>query len=251
MSNIAVKLENIGKCYRIHSIHKSLLYKIMGREEKNFWALKNVNIEIYKGEKIGIVGVNGAGKTTLLRVIAGITKSSTGKVLINGKIVALIDLEAGFQYELTGRENIVVNGLIIGMSKKEIKEKMNFIIHYADIGQFIDSPFYTYSNGMKFRLAFAIAIASECDILLIDEVFLVGDANFQQKIIETVQEIQKKEKNITTIICSHSPTLIWGFAEKFFKCNSGTVTYIPKSKMRTNMQRYDKNFRNLLKLDPT
>lgn len=211
MSTTAVELNKVGKKYQVKHTKSG-----------NFWALKNVSLEIKKGDRLGLIGSNGAGKTTLLRIMAGITQPTSGTVKTFGRVVALMDLEAGFHPDLTGEENVFLNSLLVGMSNDEIKQKFKQIVKFADIGQFIRAPFYTYSSGMKFRLAFSVAIASECDILILDEVFLAGDFKFQMKTLDAIKKLQKKQE-ITTIVCSHSPAFILNLADTFLKVNKGVV----------------------------
>jgi teichoic acid transport system ATP-binding protein len=217
-NNIVLSLKNINKIYSLS-------------DGKKFYALKNINIDIGKGDRIGIIGDNGAGKTTLLKIISGITKQTSGEIKRQGKIVSLMDLESGFDPELTGYENILVNGLLIGMTKKEIITKLPSIIHFADIGNFINEPFYIYSAGMKFRLAIAIAITSLCEILIIDEILMSGDINFQNKVIHTLQTLQKKT-NITMIICSHIPETIWSLANTFYVVKNGSIKKIDRNEVK-------------------
>ncbi|GEM_PF-2674078 len=217
MPKTAIKLSEISKEYRVAHIKNG-----------KFWALKDINLEINRGDKIGLIGSNGAGKTTLLRVIAKITKPTTGIVKTYGRVVALMDLEAGFHPDLTGEENIYLNGILVGMQKNEIKQKLTQIIKFADIGQFIKEPFYTYSSGMKFRLAFSVAIASKCDIMILDEIFLAGDMEFQLKTLKAIKDLQKK-KEITTIVCSHAPSFIWNLADTFWEVKKGKL--ISKNKL--------------------
>lgn len=196
-----------------------------------YTALDNVDLKIYKGDRIGIVGNNGAGKTTLLKIISGSIKPTSGTVSTKARIVSLIDLEAGFEPELSGRENIMVNGLIIGMTKKEVQQKMQSIIDFADIGEYVNEPFYTYSAGMKFRLACAVAINSKADVLLFDEILINGDWNFQKKIFSTLAKTFK-DKELTTIICSHVPELLWALSSKYFLMNRGAIRQIYKNKVK-------------------
>jgi lipopolysaccharide transport system ATP-binding protein len=211
MSKIAITLNKIGKKYQVKHTKSG-----------NFWALKNISLEINKGDRVGIIGPNGAGKTTLLRIIAEITMPTTGTVQTFGRVVALMDLEAGFHPDLTGEENIYLNGILLGMEKNEIKRKFKQIVKFADIGSFIKAPFFTYSSGMKFRLAFSVAIASECDIMILDEIFLSGDFKFQLKTLEAIKKLQKKQM-ITTIVCSHVPTFIWNLADTFWEISNGKL----------------------------
>ncbi|MDQ3008358.1 MAG: ATP-binding cassette domain-containing protein, partial [bacterium] len=162
-------------------------------------ALDEVDLTIFAGEKVGIVGPNGSGKTTLLKVIVGITNASKGSVKTAGKVVSLIDLEAGFHPDLTGEENIFLNGMIIGMTKQEIEERFAEIVAFADIGDFIDSPLYTYSEGMKLRLGFAVAVHADPDVLILDEGITVGDVNFKIKSEKKIKEFFKAKKTILVV----------------------------------------------------
>lgn len=200
-NHIAVQLANVSKKYEIHHEKPTLVEKFVHGKNETFWALEKISITIKKGETVGIIGPNGSGKTTLLKIISGITTASDGKVITRGKIVSLIDLEAGFHEDLTGVQNIYLNGMLLGMSKYEIDKRLQQIIHFADIRQFIDAPMFTYSEGMKLRLGFAIAVHSNPDILVLDEGLGVGDKKFQNKSLRKIQEFFHKGKTI--IIASH------------------------------------------------
>lgn len=243
MHSKVVELKGIGKKYLM--IHKrlTLLGNILGKKkDEGFWALKDINLIIRKGERVGILGPNAAGKTTLFKLIAGISTPTTGKIRIVGKVVSIMNLEAGFHPELTGEENIFINGMLIGMTKEEINGKLRKIIEFADIGKFIAAPFYTYSDGMKFRLALSIALVSNCDILIIDEVFISGDIDFQQKTIKAIRDIQKGE-GITTIITSHIPLFVWAFSDTFYFLNKGRIKKIPTHEMKKMVLEVDDRFR--------
>lgn len=208
MKKTAVKLTNISKRYILHHEKPTLvenIFKFGSKEE--IWALKDINLEIKKGEKIGIIGDNGAGKTTLLKIITGITSPTTGNIEINGRIAALIDLAAGFHPELTGEENTYLNGMLLGMSKKEIRKNFTKIVQFSGLKRFIDVPLHTYSDGMKLRLGFSIAIHSNPDILLIDDVLGIGDQDFRKKSYQAMQNFFKKGKTII-YISHHLPTVI-------------------------------------------
>lgn len=201
---IAIDLRNVGKKYTIHH-EKPTLIENVGRalifkKEEEYWALKDVNLKIYKGEKVGFFGSNGSGKTTLLKIITGISSQTRGQVKTNGRIISLIDLEAGFHPDLTGQENVFLNGLVIGMSKEEIEKKFYDIVDFADIGSFITAPLYTYSSGMKLRLGFGIAMHADPDILLLDEIINTGDESIRKKIWESIDA--KLSKNITVLAVS-------------------------------------------------
>jgi ABC-type polysaccharide/polyol phosphate transport system ATPase subunit len=203
----AIKISNLSKKYILHHQKPTLVENFFkfGRKEE-IWALKNINFEIEKGEKVGIIGNNGSGKTTLLKIISNITVPTEGKVHTSGRIAALIDLEAGFHPELTGEENIYLSGLLLGMTKEEIRERFDKIIMFSGLGKFIDTPFYTYSSGMALRLGFSIAINANPDILLIDEVLTVGDQEFQKKCYWAMQKFFQKGKTII-FISHHLPSV--------------------------------------------
>lgn len=166
-----------------------------------FWALKNVTFSVEKGDTLGIVGGNGAGKSTLLRVAAGIITPSEGEAMVRGTLAPLIELGTGFDGELTGLENIYFNGALLGRSKAEIDARMPFIVDFADIGDFIDSPLRTYSTGMVSRLAFSIATTIEPDILLLDEILSVGDATFKSKCVDRIRSF--RDRGTTILLVSH------------------------------------------------
>ena len=174
--------------------------------KNEFWAVDDVTFEIKKGETLGIIGANGSGKTTLLKMLNGIFWPDKGKIFVNGRVGALIQVGAGFHPMLTGRENVYINAAILGMSKKEVDEKFDDIVEFADIGNFLDTPVKFYSSGMFVRLGFAIAVHCEPNILLVDEVLAVGDEGFQNKCFNKIGELKKKET--TTILVSHNMHII-------------------------------------------
>ncbi len=221
MNTIAVQLLNIKKEYSIHHEKPTLVEKFIRSNNERFIALHNINLTIAKGERIGIVGPNGSGKTTLLKIIAGITAPTKGSVKTQGNIVSLIDLQAGFHPDLSGYKNIFLNGLLLGMEKKEIEAKCHSIIEFADIHQFIDAPMFTYSSGMALRLGFAIAIHADPDILLFDEGLSVGDKNFQKKSSKKIQALMKKK--LTVVIVSHQMTLMKKLCSRFVILQNGSI----------------------------
>ncbi len=206
-NSIAIQLTNISKRYTIHHEKPTLVERLTSGRDEEFWALKDINLTIKKGERVGIIGPNGSGKTTLLKVIAGITTPTSGTVKTHGKIVSLIDLEAGFHPDLTGEQNIYLNGMLLGMSKQENEKKMKSIIAYADIGRFIDIPLFTYSSGMKLRLGFSIAIHSYPDILLLDEGLSFGDQNFTNRARHTLFS-ETSYRNKTIFMVYHDSKLL-------------------------------------------
>jgi ABC-type polysaccharide/polyol phosphate transport system ATPase subunit len=222
MSKTAVSLINVSKKYVIHHEKPTLAENIFAsRKKEEFFALKNINLAINMGERLGIVGPNGSGKTTLLEIIGSITTPSSGKVVTNGKTVSLIELGAGFHPDLTGEENIYVNGLLLGMSKDEIRSKFDQIISFADIGQFIDTPMYTYSGGMKLKLGFAIVAHANFDTLLLDEHLAVGDQEFREKSFDKIQEFVKQGKTI--VIASHLLGYIKNYTTRTILLDKGRI----------------------------
>ncbi|HUC94796.1 MAG TPA: ABC transporter ATP-binding protein [Candidatus Saccharimonadales bacterium] len=200
-SSLAVKLQGVSKIYTIHHEKPTLVEKFINHKEEKFVALNDINLEIKKGEKVGIIGPNGSGKTTLLKIIAGITSPTKGKVKTWGKIISIIDLEAGFHPDLTGEQNIYLNGMILGMQRESIKDRINKIINFADIGSFIDTPLFTYSEGMKLRLGFSIAVHANPDILILDESMWAGDLEFEKKSTAKLKEFFRMKKTI--LVVSH------------------------------------------------
>jgi teichoic acid transport system ATP-binding protein len=219
----AVKLTNISKMYEIHHEKPTLVEKLIKGQNETFYALRNINLTIKKGERLGIIGSNGSGKTTLLKIIVGITTPTSGSLDIKGKAISLIDLESGFHPDLTGYQNIYLNAMIMGMSKEETTKKLQSIIDFADIGRFIDVPFYTYSAGMKLRLGFSVAISINPDILVLDENISAGDADFQKKCQRKITDFFHQGKTI--IMVSH-----W---QEFIKKNCSRVITMKEGKILT------------------
>jgi len=206
----AIKVENLSKSFRMKKRYrqaltmKSALINLLKRRrviepEKTFWALQDISFEIPQGITLGIIGANGSGKSTLLKLIAGLHRPTSGNISVNGRISALIELGAGFHPEFTGRENVFINGIILGLSRKEIYEKFDDIVRFSELEEFIDNPVKTYSSGMYMRLAFTIAVAVEPEILLIDEILAVGDANFQRKCQNRMNAFKADGKTIVLV----------------------------------------------------
>jgi lipopolysaccharide transport system ATP-binding protein len=191
----------------------------VGLRKKEFWALQDINFELKRGETLGLIGQNGSGKTTLLRLINGIFPPDKGKITINGRIGALIAVGAGFHPHMTGRENIYLNGTILGMTKTELKYKFDSIVDFAEIGAFIDSPAATYSSGMTVRLGFAIAIHCEPDILLVDEILAVGDVSFVGKCYNKINQLQGNGAGI--ILVTHNTQALLDFCQRGILLNNG------------------------------
>lgn len=199
----AIVFKNISKKYSLVN-DRPLLIKNLFRSPKRqeIWALKNVSFTIKKGETIGIIGENGSGKSTILKIVAGITTPTKGNVLVNGRVASLIELGAGFHQDLTGKENVYLNGTLLGLTKGEIDKRYKDIVDFADIGEYIDQPVRTYSSGMTVRLGFSVAIHLDPEILLVDEVLAVGDEEFQRKCISSINRIRADDKTI--LLVSHN-----------------------------------------------
>ncbi len=216
VKNLSVSYKSM-KAFKI----KTNLFK-MWRKKDVFWALKNISFEIEKGSVIGIIGMNGSGKTTLLKTIAGIFFPDKGSVDIKSNSVALLSIGLGFNAELSGYENIILSGLLLGFSKEQINSKIKEIIDFSELGEFIYKPVKTYSSGMHSKLAFSITALLDTDILLIDEVLSVGDMNFRDKSYAKIKEIiEKKDK--TVVIVSHSISTIKDTCSKVIWLNRGTL----------------------------
>lgn len=236
-----IELVNVWKKYSTRDVfHRSLREDIMNtlakkeREslhEGEFWALRDINIHVKKGECLGIYGPNGSGKSTILKLIASVTFPTKGEVNVNGKIAPLIAVGAGFHHDLTGRENIYMNGTIIGMRIKEIESMIDSIIDFSEIDRkFLDMPIRKYSSGMHVRLGFSIAIHSSAEILLMDEILAVGDEYFQNKCIEKVKELNKNGKTI--VIVSHDRRKVDELSDRIIFMDKGTISSqtIPESR---------------------
>ena len=188
---------------RTTSLKEWFVQKLKGTlRYEDFYALKDVSLEVQRGEVVGIVGKNGSGKSTLLKVISGIYKPSAGKVVSAGRIAPMLELGSGFDYELSGRENIFLNGAILGFEEKFLKAKYDEILEFSELGEFINQPIKTYSSGMVMRLAFSVATLIEPEILIVDEILAVGDANFQKKSMERMMQLMSN--GTTVLLVSHS-----------------------------------------------
>jgi ABC-type polysaccharide/polyol phosphate transport system ATPase subunit len=187
----------------------------------DFEALKGISFTIGDGEVVGIVGRNGSGKSTILKIMAGVYRPTAGLVKVSGKVAALIELGAGFHAELTGRENILINGLLLGLSVREIRERERQIVDFAELGEFMDSPIKQYSSGMYMRLAFAVATEVDPDILLIDEILAVGDAPFQQKCMARIDDYRRRGKTI--VFVSHNPASVLKICSRCLLIHEGKI----------------------------
>ncbi len=223
---LAIRVKNLSKTFRLpherrNTLKDYFLHPFLRNSYEKFAALKNISFEIERGEWVGIIGKNGSGKSTLLKILAGVYAPDNGEVEINGKVIPLLELGVGFNRELSGRENIFLNGAMLGMSKKEIAEKFDAIVDFAEIRKFLDLPLKNYSSGMQVRLAFAIASQVEADIYLLDEVLAVGDLNFQQKCFDSLAKIKSQGK--TVIFVSHDLKKIEKICDLVFLLCDGEI----------------------------
>lgn len=226
----AVSVEHLSKAYKIFDTPaKRLCYHLLRKNTgTDFWALKDVSFTIKKGESFGIIGKNGSGKSTMLQILAGILPATCGTVNVHGRVAALLELGSGFNPESTGYENIYMNAAILGVSKEAIDKKAGEIIAFADIGDFVDQPVKTYSSGMFVRLAFAVAINVDADILLIDEALAVGDIFFRQKCYARLNQL--KEEGKTIILVSHGMNEVEQFCERALLLNHGKAVALGDSR---------------------
>ena len=225
MSNPVIVLEKISKKYQLYAKPQHRLREMISFTRKKyhtpFFALKELTLVVQRGETLGIIGENGSGKSTLLRSVAGVITPSGGRVVTQGRVVALLELGAGFNPEYSGIDNIILNGILIGHSKQTMLNKLPEILDFAEIGQFADKPIKTYSSGMFARLAFALAINTEPDILIIDEVLSVGDIYFQHKCFSKLKEMM--ERGITLLFVSHDLASVRQFCNTALWLQEGTI----------------------------
>jgi len=248
MSNIAIKVENLGKSYLVgHNAAQAEGYTalrdviarnakglarktrdmltgrpiVQGEEVEEFWALKDINFEIKEGDRVGIIGRNGAGKSTLLKILSRITEPTEGRVTLNGRVASLLEVGTGFHPELTGRENIYLNGAILGMSSAEVRRKFDEIVAFSEIEKFLDTPVKRYSSGMYVRLAFAVAAHLEPDILIVDEVLAVGDVAFQKKCMSRMNEVGASGR--TVLFVSHNMSAIEQLCNSIIMLQQGVI----------------------------
>ena len=254
MSDTVIKVENLSKLYRLGEVGTGTLShdlnrwfaKILGKEDplakvgrindrtqraekdEYIWALKDINFEVKQGEVLGIIGKNGAGKSTLLKILSRITAPTTGEVKIKGRVGSLLEVGTGFHPEMTGRENIFINGTILGMTRKEITTKLDDIVEFAGVAKYLDTPVKRYSSGMMVRLGFAVAAFLEPEILIVDEVLAVGDAEFQKKALGKMQEVSKGEGR-TVLFVSHNMVSISYLCTSGILINNGKISYSGKT----------------------
>lgn len=224
-SNVLIEVTNLSKCYHIYEKPQHRLLQSIFRGKKkyyrDFWALKDVSLQVRRGEAVGIVGSNGAGKSTLLQLITGTVAPTSGEIKVHGRIAALLQLGSGFNPEFTGRENIYLNGAILGFSRAEIETRFDEIAAFADIGDFIEQPVKIYSSGMTMRLAFAVSICLQPDVLIVDEALAVGDAIFQRKCYANLEKFL--EKGGALLFVSHSLELVKKICNEAVYLKNGIV----------------------------
>jgi lipopolysaccharide transport system ATP-binding protein len=255
MKNLAIKAENISKQYRLGEVGTGTIShdlnrfwsKLRGKEDpylkigesndrskkgasEYVWSLKDINFEIEQGDAVGIIGRNGAGKSTLLKLLSKVTKPTTGHFKVNGRIASLLEVGTGFNPEMTGRENIYLNGAILGMRRKEIDRKFDEIVDFSGVERYIDTPVKRYSSGMYVRLAFAVAAHLESEILIVDEVLAVGDAEFQKKCLGKMGDVSKGEGR-TVLFVSHNMQAINNLCNEIVLLDNGLVSFIGKTEL--------------------
>src|SRR5450759_3128081 len=228
MTDVAISAEHLSKRFWLHRERRTALKEraVRGRAPKaqEFWALRDASFAIERGATFGLLGQNGSGKSTTLKVLAGIYRPTSGRVIVNGRVSALLELGAGFHGELTGRENIRLNGAILGLSRRQISQAMGPIIDFAGIGEFIDSPVKVYSSGMFVRLGFAIAVSLDPEILMVDEVIAVGDEEFQRKCFDHLFDLRKR--GTTIVLVTHSLGLIRDMCDQAIWLEQGQIRKI-------------------------
>jgi ABC-type polysaccharide/polyol phosphate transport system ATPase subunit len=276
MSDVVICAEGLGKKYRI--VHETkggryvALRDVMARGARNFWgntvrmargrtlvagdtveefwALKDVSFEVKRGEVLGVIGRNGAGKSTLLKILSRITEPTEGRVTVEGRVASLLEVGTGFHPELTGRENIYLNGAILGMNRAEIRRKFDEIVAFAEVDKFLDTPIKRYSSGMYVRLAFAVAAHLEPEILVVDEVLAVGDAEFQRKCLGKMDEVSRRQGR-TVLVVSHNMGVITNLCAKALWLNRGTVHEhgTPQAVVARYLARSARNHDRIVQLD--
>lgn len=220
-----IEIRGVGKRYRKLDEHRTLLRALMPRSERrqDFWALRDIDLELGPGETLGVLGQNGAGKTTLLKLLAGVTSPTTGSVRVQGRIGPLISLGVGFHDEMSGRENVLVNGMLLGLTAQEVANRFDEIVAFAELEEFIDTPVKFYSSGMYMRLGFAVMAHTDPTILLVDEVLAVGDARFQLKCFDRLRAL--RDQRAAVVMVSHSAHMIRQVCDRAIVLRHGELVY--------------------------
>lgn len=238
-----IQVCGVSKCFEVYDKPANRLRQMLANKAhhtfgyplrkyyREFWALRNIEFEVGKGQTVGVIGQNGGGKSTLLQIITGTMSPTHGGVNVNGKIAALLQLGSGFNPEFTGRENVYLNGSLLGLTKEEVDNKFDYIAGFADIGDYLDQPVKSYSSGMMLRLAFAVQVAIETEVLIIDEALAVGDVKFQRKCFKRMEEI--KDNGTTILFVSHSTEMIRSFCDAGLVLEKGEAIYWGDAKTAT------------------
>lgn len=236
--DLAIRVDGVSKCFEIYDNPRDRLLQMLFRSRRQyyreFWALRDISFEVPRGETVGIVGRNGSGKSTLLQIICGTLSPTAGSVMTNGRVGALLELGSGFNPEFTGRENVYMSGAVLGLTRKELDERFDDILSFADIGEFIDQPVKSYSSGMVVRLAFAVQSQVQPDVLIVDEALAVGDARFQAKCFDRLKRL--KDNGTSILLVTHSGEQIVNHCSRAILLNAGSV--VVEGKPRTVMNRY-------------
>lgn len=225
MAKVAISVEGLSKRYRIYRRRHQTLKEVIARrsrgEWEDFWALRDVSFQVRRGQFLGVIGNNGSGKSTLLKVLAGILRPNRGRVLIDGRVSSLLELGAGFHSEYTGRENVYLYGTLLGLRRREVERKYDSIVDFCELGDFMEVPVKNYSSGMYVRLGFAVAVHLDPEILLVDEVLAVGDANFQQKCYQHLHTL--RARGCTIVLVSHATDVVTRFCERAIWIDRGRL----------------------------
>jgi len=230
----AIEVKGVAKRFRMHHAHRPrTLHEALSHgfrrlaPTESFWALRDVNLEVPHGSRLGLIGANGAGKSTLLRLMAMVGRPDAGTIHVHGRMAALLDLGAGFHDDLTGRDNVMIAGVISGLTRSEVRRRFDEIVEFSELSEFIDNPLRTYSTGMRLRLAFSVAITIEPEILVVDEVLAVGDRRFQQKCVDRISAL--RQRGCSLVLCSHDLGLAGSLADSIAWLERGLVRRVGPS----------------------